>query len=190
MLRLVHLEEIEGLLLKAPVLVDLLEKKDVGIVKEVNCWLKSLERALNNNRMTIASNVASFRSVLVSADQGVIAAGISFHGKLTKRKIREASCSYVLQNANDIVANAIQRDINRFDEAESLMRQLIAVAKVKGAIQAKPEGLDHTQYLKTTWANLSSDSEMLAGTVRIEGFLGPHDSLVILDRIMASDIAS
>jgi len=190
MLRLVHVEEIEGLLLKTPALVDLLDKKDPGIVREIICWLKSLERALNNNRMTITSSVASFRSVLVSANEGVITAGLSFHGKLTKRKIREASCSYVLQSANDIVANAIQKDINRFDEAESLMRQLLAVAKAKGAIQVKSEGLDQTQYLKATWTNLSNDSEMLAGTVRMEGLVGPHDSLVVLDRIMTSDITS
>lgn len=190
MLRIVHLEEIKELLLKAPALVSLLEKKDVGVVREINSWLNSLERALINNRMTIASNVASFRSVLISANQGAITAGISFHGKLTKRKLREASCSYVLQNTNDIVANAIQNDINRYDEAEGLMRQLIAVANAKGLIQIKPEGLDHTQFLKTTWTNFSSDPEMLSGTVRMEGLLGPHDSLVLLDRIMTIDIIS
>ncbi|MEE9441922.1 MAG: hypothetical protein V3V99_04575 [candidate division Zixibacteria bacterium] len=184
MLRMVHLEEIKELLFLVPGFIDRLEKKEAGIVSEINDWLKKMEKALTNNRLPLASGVATFRGTLNSAEQGVIPAGISIHGRITKRKIKEASAVFVLHKTNEIISNTIQEDIARFNEAENLAQQMVAVANAKGAIPVKHCEIDNTQYLKHIWRNLLADPELSPGTVRLEGLIGPHDSLAVLDRVL------
>ena len=95
MLRLMHLEEIEEHLFKSSGLINLLEKKDTGLVNKILYWLRSLERKLTSNRMSIASHVTSHRGILISANRGIITAGIIVHGKLTKRKIKDVANQYL-----------------------------------------------------------------------------------------------
>lgn len=184
MLRLVHLEEIKELLFRVPGFIDRLEKKESGIVQEINDWLKKTEEVFTYNHLTLASSVATLRGTLISAERGVIPTGISIYGRITKKKIKEASAIFVLHNSNEIISNDIQEDLARFNEAERLTQQMVAVAKSKGIIPVKTVEFDNTQYLKHIWQNLLADPELSPGTVRLEGLVGPQDSLAVLDRIL------
>lgn len=188
MLRIVNLEEMQNMLLRIPGLVDLQEQRDSDFVQDVKQWLSKLEKVLESNRLPAAGNVAALRAMLISAEQGVIPAGVEFHGRATGRKIRDAAAAYVLRHAGDIVSSVIQKDHDRVADAERMTRQLVSLAKAKGLIQELPSGENFTDILKAIWRKLSADPDISPGTINVEGLIGPHDALVVLDRILTSDV--
>lgn len=188
MLRIVNLEEIQGMLLRIPGLVDLQERRNTDFIKDVKQWLSKLEKVLENNRLPAAGNVAALRAMLISAERGVIPAGVEFQGRATGRKIRDAAASFVLRLAGDIVSNAIQKDRARVADAERMTRQLVSLAKAKGLIHELPSRENFTGILKAIWRTLSGDPDVSPGTINVEGIVGPQDALVILDRILTSDV--
>lgn len=188
MLRITNLEEIQSLLLRIQYLVDLQERRDSDFVHEVKEWLSKLEKVIDNNRMPVAGNVAALRGLLISAERGVIPAGVEFHGRSTRRKIRDAAAAYVLRETGDLVSSVIQKDHERVAEAERLSQQLVAIAKAKGLIQERPSGENFTDMLKAIWRTLSDDSELSPGTINLEGLVGPNDALIVLDRTITSGI--
>lgn len=187
MLRIANLEEIQNMISSIAGLVDLQENRDPNFVDETKRWLTKLEKILENNRMTIVGNVAAFRGTLISAERGLIPEGIEFHGRSTGRKIKNATAAYVLRQAGEIASVAILKDNDRVDEAERMCRQLVAVAKAKGMNLRIPEGGNRAEKLRGLWQTLVSDQDITAGTVNIEGLVGPHDALIILDRAIARD---
>jgi len=187
MLRITNLEEIQSLLLRIQYLVDLQERRDSDFVHEVKEWLSKLEKVLDNNRMPVAGNVAALRGLLISAERGVIPAGVEFHGRSTKRKILDAAAAYVLRQTGDLISSVIQKDHERVAEAERLSRQLVAIAKAKGLLLERPTGDNFTDMLTAFWRTLSADPELSSGTVNVEGLIGPNDALIILDRTITSD---
>lgn len=190
MLRIVNLEEIEGMLLRIRGLIDLQEKRNIGFVKEVKSWLAELEKVLGNNRIPAAGNVASLLGLLISAERGAIPEEIVLQGRPTKRKITEATASHVLQLVGDLVSNVIHKDRERVAEARRLSRQLVTLAKAKKLISELPSGENYTGMLKSIWQTLCSDPEISPGAINVEGIVGPHDALIILDRTILSDMSN
>lgn len=188
MLRIGYIEAVRGMLMRIPGLVDLEKRGDSAFVQEVERWLTELEQLLYDNRISAAGSVATFRGELISAQRGVIPAEIVFHGKPTRRKIKEATAVHVLRQVNDLVLNVIHKDIERVAKAERMGRQLVAIAKAKGLIQELPSGENHTEKLKVMWRTLSSDPDISPGIINVEGLIGPQDTLIVLDRIITSDI--
>jgi hypothetical protein len=186
MLRITNLEEIQGMLLCIPSLVDLQERRSPHLVQDVRKWLSRLEKVLHSNRMPVAGNVAALRGLLISAERGVIPPGVEFHGRSSGRKIREAATAYVLRQAGDIVSNVIHKDHDRVAEAERISQQLVALARAKGLIEEHPSGDDFSNMLQAIWRTMSADPDLSPGTVSVEGLIGPHDALVVLDRTITS----
>jgi len=188
MLRIVNLEEIQGMLLRIPGLVDLQKRGDTGFAQEVGQWLSELEQLLHNNNMSVAGNIAALRALLISAERGVIPAEIEFHGRPTKRKIQEAAAAYVLRQTGDLISSVLEKDHGRVAEAERMARQMLALAKAKGLIRERPDGENFTDILKGAWMSLSSDPDISPGAINVEGLVGPQDALIVLDRAISSDI--
>lgn len=186
MLRIVNLEEIEGMLLRIPELIDRLEQRAPEFTPQAKRWLTTLETVLGNNHLPAAGHVASLRGLLISAEQGVVPDGLQFSGRPNARRIRDAAAANALRAAADLVSNVINEDRARVAEADSLCRQLIALARRKGLIPVATEGGDHTARLKTAWSVLAADSDIARGTVRIEGLVGPSDALIVLDRAISA----
>jgi hypothetical protein len=188
MLRIVNLEEIEGMLLRIRSLVDLQDQRDPDFVEGVKEWLSGLEKMLESNHMPVAGNVATLRGLLISAERGDLPPGVEFYGRPNRRKIREAAGAYVVRQTGDLVSNVIQKDHERVAEAEVITRQLVALATAKGLIQELPSGKDNNDLLKALWQTLSTDPELSSGTVNVEGLIGPYDALIMLDRTIAKDV--
>lgn len=184
MLRIVNLEEIQDMLLHIPTLVDLQEQRDPNFVIDTKKWLAELEKVLTNNRLTSAGIVAALRGELISAERGVIPAGIELKGRVTRRKIREATAAHLIRQTSELVTNIIQRDQERFAEGERLIRQLVSIAKAKGLIQELLTNDSSTEALRSIWKALLTDPDLSAGVVNVEGLVGPYDSLIILKRIV------
>ena len=187
MLRVVNLEEIQNLLLLVPSIVKLSEEKDFGFVSAVKKWLIQMEMVLKNNKLSVSANVAGFHGVLISAEQGNIPSGINFKGAITRRKVREATASRSISQAVEIVSDRLQKDIERVDEAERIIRQLVSIAKCKGLIVDVPSGNNFSDALKSVWKTMSADQVLSQGAVSVEGLVGPHDALILLDRRITAD---
>lgn len=187
MLHIVNVEEIQGLLLGVPALVDRLERREVGFPQQVDKWLTQVEQALTSNRMPVAGNIAALRGQLAASGRGAIPPGIAFHGRPTARKIREATAAEILRQAADLISNALRDDASRIAEAERLTHQMVALAASSGLVGAQPAGIDRTSWLRETWAAMCTDPNIAAGAVRVEGLVGKHDALIILDRAITPD---
>ena len=124
MLHIVNLEEIQGMLLRVPVVIDALERRDPNFAGEVKEWLTQVEQVLINNRLAVASEVAGLRGILISAERGVIPAGLVFNGRTTARKIKDASAANVLRKVEELISNAIRGDVAQLAEGERLARRL------------------------------------------------------------------
>ena len=189
-MRIVNLEEINGMLLRVSELVDLYQGHGAGFAEKVSDWLESLEKALNNNRMPVVGNVAALRGMLISAEHGVMPESLRLHGKVTSRKIKDAAASEVLRAAVEFVSKAVQPDSSTVTEAERQGRHIVVLARAKGLSLAIPDGPDRTGALKNLWRILAADPDIGPGTVNVESLVGPHDALIILDRSIARDAPS
>jgi hypothetical protein len=187
MLRIANLEEIQNLLLRVPAIVEQNEQRNPSFVSTVKKWLTELETVLKNNRLAAAANVAALRGNLISTEQGNIPLGINIKGRITKRKIQQATASQSLSQTVEIVSNVIQKDVERVAEAQRITRQLVSIAKIKGLITELPHGQNFTAMLKSIWTKMSQDQALTQGTVSVEGLVGPNDALLLLDRTITAD---
>lgn len=187
MLRIVNIEEIEGLLRRIPPLIDRMEQRDTDFVGSVRRWLTSLEQALENNRMPTAGEIAALRGVVASADRGMIPEGIKLSGRLTNRKLREVVAGDVVRRATTIASDVIRNDRARVDESDRIVRQMLAIARAKGLIPTSNNGPGSPEVLKGMWQTLRADSDTAAGAVNTEALIGPHDAIILLDRAIARD---
>lgn len=188
MLRIVNIEEIQNVSSSISRLVDLQQRHDSNFNEKVKLWLAKLEAILESNRIMQVSEIATLRGIILSAENGIIPSGVEIHGRLSKRKIIEAAVTFSLRQASSSISDFLKKELDRVSDATLLMRQLMAMAKAKCLILQIPNGNNYDQVLKIIWHTLSSDSEIAPGTTSIEGLVGPHDALIILDRIISSDL--
>ena len=188
MLRIINIEEIHRMLNNVSVLVDLQQRHDSAFDENVKIWLAKLEKILESNQIMFTCEIASQRATILAAENGILPPGMEMYSGIGKRKIVQAAATLSLRNASRLVTDYLRKEVDRVADAERMMRQIIAMAKAKGLITAIPIGNDHTELLKSIWRNLAADAELAPGTINVEGLVGPHDALIILDRIMASDL--
>jgi hypothetical protein len=131
--------------------------------------------------MVAAADVAVLRGILISAERGVIPSGIVFNGKMTSRKIKDATAADVLRKAEQIISDAIKAPAAQIAEGERLTRQIVALSIRKGLIQNKTIS-GHDEMLKEIWSQISSDPELGPVTTHITGLVGTYDALILLDR--------
>jgi hypothetical protein len=186
-LRILNLEEIQAMLRGIPGLVDLQEKRAPAFGDEVKRWLLTIEKVLDDNFMPAAGEVAALRAVLISAERGVVPAGVAFRGQTTRKKIVQATAARVLQQVSELISNVVRPDIQRIAEAERMTRQLVAHGKAKGLVKPLPDDSERTEKLKFLWRTLAADPDVGPGVVNVEGLVGPTDALVILDRTVTRD---
>jgi hypothetical protein len=190
MLRVVNLEEIQGVLLEVPALVDRLSRHDPDYGQHVHRWLAEVERILGNNRLSLAGNIASLRALLIGAEAGVFPTQYQPQKPQPRRRIIEAIASDCLRQASDLLSQSVAADENRIREAEQLMRQIVALADHKGLVPDPSQVTDWTGYLKTVWRAIEQDADLQNGKVRMLGLVGPNDTLLLLDRTITSDLMS
>lgn len=187
MLRIVNIEELRTILSASTPLIDLQHQHDAAFDDRAKEWLAALEKALESNRILEVGEIASLRGIILSAERGVIPPGLEFHGRMSKRKIVEGAVIFAVRNATSLVTDLLRKELDRVGDAERMMRQLLAMANAKGLLLNPPNGTSHTDFLKQLWAVFSADQDLAPGTINVEGFVGPHDALVVLDRVLASD---
>lgn len=182
MLRLMNFEEIQGMLYAVPRLVDAHARRDARFAEDVTDWLARLETVLENNRLHQAAVVAAHRGTLVAADRGVTPPGVAVSGRSSRSKLRDAAAVDILGKVSVMTTDLLQTDVERFREAERLMRQLHTFAAAKGLLPEAIPDTQRTEALQAAWNAIAADAELRGGTINIEALVGGSDALVILDR--------
>ncbi len=119
MLRIVHIEEIEGLLLLLPDLVEQQKRRSPDFPRNADRWLSSLEQTFTSNRMYQVGVIAGLRSGLQAAVQGQVPAGIDFRGRPTRSKVASAVASQALGRAAETASSVIEQHRPRLAEADA-----------------------------------------------------------------------
>jgi hypothetical protein len=183
-LRIVHVEEIESLLLALPALVREQEEHASFFPENVLAWLMTLEKAFENNKLYQAAQVAMLRSTLVSARQGQVPAGIEFKGLPSRTKVQRAVAAQALQKASELASVIVAENRKRIAEGEAIAQQLIAVALSRGLVEHRDPVTSNTEYLSNLRDRLIS-ADLANAVLHLEGLVGPNDILILLDRALA-----
>lgn len=184
-LNVVQHEEIVSLLWQVPRLVDQLETRGSGFSDNVLAWLKQAEMTLENNRLPAASQIASCRAILIGAARGVHNKDLVFLGRPTARKVQEATATMVLERSNDLLHAVIAERQAVFQEAESISRQVLAVAEAKGLLKACDDGRPHQEFLECLQQQVAADTDLASIYAHLIALVGKTDVLIFFDRALA-----
>ena len=183
-MQIASFEEIRGILLRLPEIVDRLEAKDPRFSDHVKIWLEDLETALANNRLSQASSVAALRSNLISAERGYHKGSVEMGGRRTARRLKEAAAIDSLRGADAIAADLLRGYASKIAEGEKLALQLVALSDQKGILQKFSSIENHTTMLTAIWSAMSEDPDLAAGTTALKGLVGFRDALILVDRMI------
>jgi hypothetical protein len=186
MLRVANVEEIEGLMLQLPALVQQQERHSTEFARMAAAWLEAFERVLVANRLHEAATVASLRSTLIAAKQGQVPASLTFRGgRPTRWRVSNAIASEALRRAAEVANTLVEEYKPRLREAERIAQQIVALGVSRGLIHPKTAGATNTEYLGAVRRTLMMAAELTTALAHLEGLVGPHDALIFLDRALA-----
>lgn len=185
MLRLMHVEEIEGLLLGLPELVRRQERRAPEFTRLAGAWLDSLEGVFVANRLYQAGLIAALRSGIVAAEHGQAPAGLEFRSRPSRSRVLNAVASQALQRAAEVASAVIAEHRPRLAEAERVAQRIVAAALSRGLIGAPEAGVNTTEYLRMLRRSFAASGDVESAVVHLEGLVGPHDALALVDRALA-----
>jgi hypothetical protein len=147
MLRIIHVEEIERMLLLLPDLVRQQSERSGFFPENAAAWLAQVETVLVAHNMYQAAAIAMLRSELVAARHGQVPSGVSFKGLASRSTVKRGVAAQAVQRAVDIVSSIVQENRKRFAEAEAIVQQLVAAALSRGFVVPPQPGASRTEYL-------------------------------------------
>ena len=181
MIQIVHVDRLEERLRHVPAVVDAQHRRDARFTERLLTWLCRTEEAMTDAHLASVSQVAALRSRLLTALHRSDPVDGQRQGR---RKHSEHVASDVLQRAQQVLTDALEPQLERLREAESIAVRVVAVARAKGVLAQAAAIEDHQQALGFVQAYLCRDPDTAAATVHLTGVLGPIDSLVMLDRAL------
>jgi hypothetical protein len=185
MLRIMHVKEIEDLLLLLPGLVQQQERRSSDFAPSALAWLNSLEKVLTANRLYQAGTIATMRSALVAAEHGQAPTEIEFRGRPNRLRTLRAMASQALQRAAEVASTLVAENRPRLEEAERIAQQIIAAALSRELITARGHEMSSTEYLRILRRSLAMTADLERAVVHLEGLVGPHDTLILFHRALA-----
>jgi hypothetical protein len=185
-LTIAQYEQILAVLQEVPRLVDKLEARNAGFFEDVLGWLKQAEQVLTDNRLPAVSQIAVYRARLIEAGRGVQQGDLTIVGRPSTSKIKEATAALLLGRGSDVLQALIAAQQPVFQEAERIVRQALAVAKVKGLALAPGVGVPQQRFLRELQDQLAADPDLATVHAHIVGLVGTTDALVLLDRALVS----
>jgi hypothetical protein len=183
-------EELLRVLGEVSILVDKLEERRTDFSDDVLAWLKHAEQVLANNRLPDAAQIAAYRARLIEAGRGVQQRDLRIVGRQSLRRIKEATGALVLESGNNILQAVIADRKPVFQEAERISRQMLAMAQLKGVVTGPTDGDSQQQFLQKLRDQLAADPDFASIHAHVVGLVGSSDTLVVLDRALASLEAS
>lgn len=185
LLRVRQVEEIAEHLLLLPALVGRQQARSPAFPRECVDWLAGLEAILLANKLHEAGSIAALRSGLLSALRGAAPAGLEVQGTRTRSKVAEAAAAAAVQRASEIASNVLAPQQARLAEAEKLARQLVAVTVSRTGDALRYSDAPREAFLQGLRHGFRAQPDLEGAAALLESLVGPHDSLILLDRAVA-----
>ena len=186
MLKLLQLEEIESKLLEVSDLVKIQNESYFNFLNILDKWLRDLSNILQKNRLAISGNVSALRGSLITTRNGAIYKNINFIKRPTQRKRLTAAGLDILNNTVNIVTASINSDRVRFDEADKIALQLLAIASVAGMYEDENKN-PSLEFAKDLMLKMKNNNSTVQGVVQLEGLVGQSDAIIILYRLLSPE---
>jgi len=165
-----------------PDIVSSLEMKDLHFIEKTFLWLKSVEDIFSTNNISEVSEMAGFRSKILTAkfsdERGA-------NIKRNQTKIAAASL-YDIQNT---VLNVLMPYEQKLSECREIIKQLLVLA-------AQTKKLEHTKeisfedFVQKVWQYMLYDDNLRAGAVRLKSVLSEMDiTMLVADEIDLEDFS-
>jgi len=183
-LRIIQLDEIQKKLMEIPPLINMYGEKDNSFFFSVENWLLKVEEILSNNRKVEVAQIASLRSLLISAKRGIFPDNFFSKKSKSNRVLMDITASSVLREAENIITNSIRNDKIQFEEGERIARQLVLLGYKKGIIFSEKMTGSHENSISLIWQRLFSDNETGNVASHLSGLVGLQDALIIVDSII------
>lgn len=179
MLQLVHIENLENKLSELSSIVDSQHARLSSFPEKVLIWLQQVEDDLKNAQIASVSDIAALRSRLLVV---LHRSDIDGRSGVSHRKRTESIASSVLQDAQQVITQAISPKIEQIQEAESVAMRIVSVAQAKGIIEQAKTIQPRQSALMFIQSAMKEDPDTAAAMVHLTGLLGMFDLLIVLDR--------
>lgn len=155
-----------------PAIVSSLETKDPHFIEKIFSWLKSVEDVFSTNNISEVSEMAGFRSKILTAkfsdERGA---------NIKKKQIKIAAGSlYDIQN---IVLNVLMPYEQKMNDCREIIKQLLVLVLQTKAIEYDQK-IDFDDFVKRVWQYILYDDNLKAGAVRLKSVLSEMDITMLL----------
>ena len=181
-----QLDRIEDCLSESSALADTFASGGVGFTEAVGDWLGRLEPLAQESGLGVAPQLASLRVSLEAARQGVVAADLHLHGRLTPRKIRKATAQQALRSAISVVSGALQPFRSRQQHAEELAAEVASKSFEKGLWPGQGGSPGSPTDLPGMWRAALADPELAPRVRELCALLGMAEAMVAVAGAMNS----
>lgn len=165
-----------------PNIVSSLETKDPHFIEKIFTWLKSIEDIFSTDNISEVSEIAGFRSKILSAkfsDER----GANFK----KNQIKIAAEN--LYNIQNTVLNVLLPYEQKMNECREIIRQLLVLAAQTKKLTYNKD-MDFEDFVKKVWQYILYDDNLKAGAVRLKSVLSEMDiNMLIADEIDLEDFS-
>ena len=169
-------------LLQFPSLVSKLEKKDPHFTETILEWLKSSEDIFSTYNISAVSELAGFRSKILSAK---ISNERGSNVKKTQTKVA-ANSLYEIQST---VLTVLMPFEKKMDECRELVKQLLTLLEQKGTEQYHPE-TSFEIFVRQIWQTMLLDNELKMGAIKLKSILSEIDIIMLIsDEIEIEEFA-
>lgn len=186
MLKIRQLEEIESKLLEVSDLVKIQNESYIDFLNNLDKWLVDLSRILEKNRLAISGNISALRGSLISTRNGAIYENIDFIKRPTQSKRLTAAGLDILNRTVNLVAASINSDRVRFDEADKIALQLLAIASVAGMYEDENKN-PNLEFAKDLLLQMKTNNSTVQGVVQLEGLVGQSDAIIFIHRLLSPE---
>jgi len=155
-----------------PNIVSSLETKDPHFIEQIFMWLKSAEDIFSTNNISEVSEIAGFRSKIISSKLGD---DRGFSSKKNQIKTA-ASCLYDIQNT---VLNVLMPYEQKMNECKEIIKQLLAIAVQTKVLKYNKE-MDFENFVQQVWQYLLTDDHLKPGAVRLKSMLSEMDITMLI----------
>jgi hypothetical protein len=185
MLGVVQVEEIERLLARSVRLVDLQERRSSEFASEVLAWIRTLEAALEANRLPAVSLISAERSKLLAAMRDPLGAGIwNQNAGGGKQKAIAAAASAGLSTVVTVTTSTLGPARSRFDEASQTLLAILTLAHQNGWLEETANTPAGPERANRARMSVEGHGETVVGYVRVKALVGEADALILLDRTL------
>lgn len=165
-------QQLSGLLLQVPELVDLFERKSPHALTRLMAWIDRTEEMLSSHRLTEAADFAGLKSRILAPifddDR---------HGTLRRRQL--AIAIGLIHDFQDVLQQALRPRALKIAQARETARQLLQIVAQSGAIKYDPASA-FEEMVERIWLLCTQHDQLKPLAAQLKVLLPTDDIRILL----------